>query len=54
MVSSGEIALTAEPTAQPFAGAACETGMLKRPKNKAISVAIRVLCIRAASLYLCA
>jgi hypothetical protein len=41
--------LTAEPTAQPFAGAACTAGMLKRPKNKAISVAISTLCIRAAS-----
>jgi hypothetical protein len=25
--------------------------MLKRPKNKAISDAISILCIRAASLY---
>jgi hypothetical protein len=41
----GEIALTADPTAQPFAGAACEAGMLKRPKNKAISDAISILCI---------
>jgi hypothetical protein len=37
--------LTAEPTAQPFAGAACEAGMLKRPKNKAISDAISIRCI---------
>jgi hypothetical protein len=43
----GEIALTAEPTAQPLAGAACKTGMLKRPKNKAIKYSLH----RAASLW---
>jgi len=38
-----------EPTAAPLAGAAWDAGMLKRPKNTAISVATTILCIRSVS-----
>ena len=33
------------PIPAPLAGAACKAGILKRPKKKAISVAITILCI---------
>ena len=43
--STGEVDLSADPIAAPLVGAACKTGMLNRPKTKAISVAISVLFI---------
>jgi hypothetical protein len=44
------MASAVEPIAAPLDGAACNAGMLKRPKNKAISVPIIILCIRFASI----
>jgi hypothetical protein len=37
--------LIAEVKAEPFTAAACDTGMLNMPKNKAIKVARKILFI---------